>query len=244
MTVSFEDLLIQTGYWLNQADALGGLAGRMDSFANASAEAKHFVNVAYRDMIHKLQHLTGKPFAVLTANLSWIAGQEQYDLPADFGTLQSIEAGWEAGNTESDRWPITQIDYSRRLNYYAANESYIRNGEFVPKRYFYIVSVSQSAIEKIGFVPIPIETLTNNITLMYWPFKTAMTAASDTIIKQFEEWQDVISVRAAILIMLKAEVDPSALVAIYQPMFNDWKDSVLDMTPNEPEVPEYYGTYE
>jgi hypothetical protein len=236
MSVTFEQVIKGAGFWLNQGDAVGGLAGPMDSFANATAEGKYWVNDAYAFVYDEMAK--GYPLGIATAFLSFVANQELYDMPEDFKTLKRIENNWDQSDV-SLRIEVPLVSLETRSLFYSSIWYQPVSSDMQPGK-AYLYQDRADTVFKIGFLPVPTAAQTNNIKLWYWPVPVELTNAADTLAKPLEPFQSLIALRAARSIMAKSGLDVTYLDSEWQARYKQFVSAIRsDFNQTGPQTPIY-----
>jgi hypothetical protein len=237
MSVTFDTQIAKVGYWLDEANIIGGIAGDMSGFAGASAQGKYFTNLAYTGLVAELPIISNRAIALKEGTIKWLADTELYTLPTDLYQLHRVEGGWDETDA-SKRYPIHIVDHGDRQLYYSntlaqANDVDTTGGCC----YIYIKA---DGTHSIGFLPIPTATKASaNVKLFYWSETTELTLTGSTLIKWMEPHVNLIALKAALLILGKSKIDFSHLLPFYEEEHTKFRHRIRKYQQQQVEVADY-----
>lgn len=177
-------------------------------------DVNRFLNTAY-DELHDYSIMVGSMFSLSTSLLSYVADTKEYTLATK--RIVHMEGGWESGKGDANRFEIYPLDrpmLHTRLPYLNSNNS--NNGTSAACWY-------HADSDKIGIVPTPSTSLTENVKVWHFPAITAMAAADSTPSLLPAHFHDLVAQLAALKALVVVNKPASDAAAMYKERLDDMK---------------------
>jgi hypothetical protein len=183
------------------------------------------MNEAVRDIATELGVSNPEFFGVKTALLGYVANQQEYDLPQDFIRANEVFVT-DLGGPPYRR--LLELQPHQRHVRDAGGLLSIPPAGFGEPEFYYIYGpqpMSGIHKSKLGFVPIPTRTATDNVTVTYYAMRSKATAIDDsTYLDLPPDWYGLVPYKMAVL---AAAVDNPGLVAFYGGLYNSHLERLL-----------------
>jgi hypothetical protein len=212
-------------YWLGQSGATGAIA--------PAAELESAVQLAYSQVQTMLGESHGSiGVKQIATPISWVAGTERYDLPDDFQRLSKVILGWN--EAAANRYTIDGlIKPTQRFDYYANSD-----GQYAYIQLLQVMTAGvPSSTFKIGFVPIPTVSKTQNVMIEYWPRGIdLLDADADEIFPFLIEYKNLIAIKAAIVVLSSHGLDYQLLVPHLKLEETRFQDNISNYQDHNPQT--------
>ena len=173
-----------------------------------ATEVDFEINYAYHQIFTAIIEVYEEYYTTSTT-FNIVANQQEYDtgdgLPTDLFKIRRVEVTLSSASNASPQraLPVSFDDVSRDLG----NTSLGTYTTSSPAYYFY----GDGTNAKLGFVPVPAESVTNGCKLWYVKIVSDLSSASDTVeIPYADRFAWLIPLRAAATLLRKGQQEESA----------------------------------